>query len=109
VWKYISIDYCAIWPAGVSDFDAFLVPYTPAGNNDTLVHQGFYEAYSRVQADVTTAVQSLRSRYPTASIAVTGHSLGGALAVLCALDYSERLGFDVTMYTFGQPRVGNTV
>ena len=39
---------------------------------------------------------------------VTGHSLGGALAMLFALRLKLRRGLTVAgVYTFGQPRVGN--
>ncbi|KAI3823028.1 hypothetical protein L1987_10631 [Smallanthus sonchifolius] len=43
---------------------------------------------------------------------VTGHSLGGALATLLALELSssqlaKRGAINVTMYNFGSPRVGN--
>jgi predicted lipase len=43
---------------------------------------------------------------------VTGHSLGGALATLCAYELcnrapSKRAHYSVTMYTYGAPRVGN--
>ncbi|RVW38708.1 hypothetical protein CK203_077483 [Vitis vinifera] len=43
---------------------------------------------------------------------VTGHSLGGALATLLALELSssqlaKRGVISVTMYNFGSPRVGN--
>jgi predicted lipase len=37
----------------------------------------------------------------------TGHSLGGALATLCALEMRQRLGLRVELYTFGSPRVGS--
>ena len=37
---------------------------------------------------------------------MTGHSLGGALAVLCALDLQDIYG-NINLYTFGCPRVGN--
>lgn len=38
---------------------------------------------------------------------VTGHSLGGALAILAAADIKS-VGHKVDeVYTFGQPRVGN--
>lgn len=41
------------------------------------------------------------------AIYVTGHSLGGALALLAALEL-KRQGFNIAqVYTFGQPRVGN--
>ena len=46
---------------------------------------------------------------PTAEIFVTGHSLGGALAVLAAVDIKHNISPNtkVTLYTYGQPRVGN--
>jgi len=72
------------------------------------VHQGFYNTYLSVQSQVLELVYSNRLEHPNARINVTGHSLGGALAVHAALDIKLSLGFDVnTMYTFGQPRVGD--
>lgn len=38
---------------------------------------------------------------------ITGHSLGGALAILCAVDFQQSFGNVDLVYTFGQPRVGN--
>ena len=43
---------------------------------------------------------------------ITGHSLGGALAILCAYDVATRSScaeydLDVKVYTWGTPRVGN--
>mmetsp|Transcript_17659 Transcript_17659/g.25485 ORF Transcript_17659/g.25485 Transcript_17659/m.25485 type:complete len:144 (+) Transcript_17659:735-1166(+) len=46
------------------------------------------------------------SDYSNYSIKTTGHSLGAALALLTALDLIKA-GFEVTMYNFGQPRVGS--
>jgi triacylglycerol lipase len=44
-------------------------------------------------------------------VVVCGHSLGGALATLCASDLAGYLGAKcaVSSYTFGSPRVGNAV
>ena len=39
-------------------------------------------------------------------ILVCGHSLGGALAQLCALNLRIVTGLPITVYTFGSPRVG---
>jgi hypothetical protein len=38
---------------------------------------------------------------------VTGHSLGGAIAQLAAVELAE-LGYNVTLVTLGSPRVGDT-
>ena len=41
---------------------------------------------------------------------ITGHSLGGALAVHCAIDVlakNLKEGEDMKVYTYGQPRIGN--
>ncbi len=38
---------------------------------------------------------------------VTGHSLGGALAQLFALNIEKNLKIKSTVYTYGQPRTGN--
>lgn len=45
--------------------------------------------------------------YPYAKIVLTGHSLGGALALLAAA-YIHSIYVNVDqLYTMGQPRVGN--
>ena len=38
---------------------------------------------------------------------MTGHSLGGALAVIAAAELQSRYNSVYSLYTFGQPRVGN--
>lgn len=38
---------------------------------------------------------------------ITGHSLGGALAVLCALNLRATFGVMSEVYTYGEPRIGN--
>jgi hypothetical protein len=40
--------------------------------------------------------------YPGLPLVVNGHSLGGALAVLAAIDIVNQLGIDVTLYTYGR-------
>lgn len=68
------------------------------------VHHGFLDAYESVISDLGHYLSSIHRHRP---VFVTGHSLGGALAILAALEL-KRQGFDVRqVYTFGQPRVGN--
>lgn len=43
------------------------------------------------------------------ALTVTGHSLGASLASLASASLaSASLGMNITTYTFGQPRTGNT-
>jgi len=78
------------------------------------VHKGFHEAVSDVSMQIAAIVNRLNPKH-TLPILVTGHSLGGANAVMAAFAAQESykaipaLAFDVhAVYTFGQPRVGDT-
>lgn len=69
------------------------------------VHRGFHTALDQVWGDVLAAVT--RVELP---VWITGHSLGGALAMLAAyrMQVAESPAIQVAgVYTFGQPRVGN--
>lgn len=68
------------------------------------VHSGFLNQYSNLRDKIHQAVIQ-NYQLP---IYVTGHSLGGALAQICAVDL--RLNFNRTLIvvTIGSPRVGNS-
>lgn len=69
------------------------------------MHQGFIEAYLSVRDQIHQYIEaSDESRY-----CITGHSLGGAIATLCAVDLQYNFGHKLSIeaYTFGSPRVGN--
>ncbi len=71
------------------------------------VHQGFLEDFEAINVAVVAAVRNLLATQPTARIYITGHSLGGGIAILAGLEFS-RQGLPVeNVITFGQPRVGN--
>ena len=44
--------------------------------------------------------------YDGVQVYTTGHSLGGALATIAAVDLSRAFSREVTMYNYGSPRVG---
>ncbi|TPP41537.1 Lipase (class 3) family protein [Leishmania donovani] len=79
------------------------------------VHNGFYASYMSLRQQTRDAVLKLIRKGPTYEILATGHSLGGAMALLAAADLQERLNNlesssdlkPVPVYTFGAPRVGN--
>jgi pimeloyl-ACP methyl ester carboxylesterase len=50
---------------------------------------------------------ALVALYPTAKLAVTGHSLGGSIATLAAVDIQTKIKAVDIIYTFGSPRTGN--
>ncbi|XP_042055118.1 uncharacterized protein LOC121799731 isoform X1 [Salvia splendens] len=88
--------------------------------NEVQVHSGFLSAYDSVRTRLVTLIKQATGHrdddsvelLPAWHIYVTGHSLGGALATLLALELaSSQLAqcgaIAVTMYNFGSPRVGN--
>jgi hypothetical protein len=72
------------------------------------VHKGFLDDYNSVAVQVFVAVNQIREKYGTKRVLVTGHSLGGVLATLAAIDLKLHDSFgNVTVITFGEPRLGN--
>ncbi|KAI1866098.1 uncharacterized protein JN550_007787 [Neoarthrinium moseri] len=72
------------------------------------VHMGFLTSWQTAREDVLPTLKPLRSQYPDYPIHLVGHSLGGAVAALAALEMRVILGWEnVIVTTFGEPRVGN--
>lgn len=74
-----------------------------------LVHRGFYKSYIGIQRKIQDAVLELSVQYPTYQVVFTGHSLGGVMATLAAIDFADKpeRSDKVWVYTYGQPRIGN--
>ncbi len=69
------------------------------------VHSGFYSAFEKVEKELRALLEKTGDK----PIYLTGHSLGGALALVAsaALGGSSVLGDRIAaVYTFGAPRVG---
>lgn len=74
------------------------------------VHEGFLNAYSTIKEKVRNAVKEAREKCPNCDVIITGHSLGGALSIMCATDlYDQNLIIPskTYVYTIGSPRIGN--
>ncbi|MCJ9430625.1 lipase family protein [Kordiimonas marina] len=67
-----------------------------------LIHSGYYDQFSSVKAKIETALQD--ERVKGKQIFITGHSLGGALAIT-AVRFLPEDGIGAC-YTFGSPPVG---
>nr|XP_034602885.1 uncharacterized protein LOC117863334 isoform X5 [Setaria viridis] len=113
-WKDLRTDLMLL-PAGLN-------PERLGGDfkQEVQVHSGFLGAYdsvrNRIMALIKFAVgyqdEEDAENIPRWHVYVTGHSLGGALATLLALELSSSQMAKngvifVTMYNFGSPRVGN--
>ncbi|OSS44535.1 hypothetical protein B5807_10797 [Epicoccum nigrum] len=70
-----------------------------------LAHTGFWNSWQDASAAVLPALRLAKAQHPSYRIAVTGHSLGGAVATLAAAAMRQ-LGYPVALYSFGAPRVG---
>ncbi|KAJ3193580.1 hypothetical protein HK101_004591 [Irineochytrium annulatum] len=84
----------------------------PGAPEGAKIHYGFLNSWSLVRDDVMSHVSRLLLMYPKFDIWFTGHSLGGALATLAAVDIRQTLGvpgFRLKLLTFAQPRVGNGI
>ncbi|KAI8924484.1 Alpha/Beta hydrolase protein [Entophlyctis helioformis] len=74
-------------------------------------HKGFSVDYERTRSAIQPAIAKAAAENPTYRIAIVGHSSGGALATLAAVDlanlFGTKLASRTTVYTYGQPRTGN--
>ncbi|KAF5465816.1 hypothetical protein F2P56_015788 [Juglans regia] len=112
-WKDLRTDLMLV-PAGLN-------PERIGGDfkQEVQVHSGFLSAYDSVRTRIISLIKSAIGHIDDLSepllkwhVYVTGHSLGGALATLLALELSSSQlakcrAISVTMYNFGSPRVGN--
>ena len=92
----------------MTDFDAQQVSFANffACPNVGGTHQGFTLGLLRVWSSIVADVVKFQDKAQTLWIA--GHSLGGALAALCAAAFTFAKRMPVNgLYTYGQPRVGD--
>jgi hypothetical protein len=84
-----------------------ICPYEDAP--DVCVEKGFYKVFEYMKEDVMKELMRLSGTYGTQKVVCTGHSLGAAVATLFAYHIQQEYGakWDVSLITFGSPRIGN--
>eukprot|EP00927_Polykrikos_kofoidii_P067381 TRINITY_DN62877_c0_g1_i1.p1 TRINITY_DN62877_c0_g1~~TRINITY_DN62877_c0_g1_i1.p1 ORF type:complete len:306 (+),score=44.01 TRINITY_DN62877_c0_g1_i1:82-999(+) len=95
----------------ISDFTPLLTSWPPEWRASEWcpgcqAHMGFVDAWENVRSEVLELMRIM----DCSSVSVVGHSLGGAVATLAAIDLrvTSPGGLVVKkIYTFGSPRVGN--
>lgn len=99
----------------VADSGELVYPEIYGEPSDSVkIHCGFVTAYLSVRARIHSYVNNSSAKH----YRIVGHSLGGALAQLCAVDLQYNFALNtgvqarnniavVEAYTFGAPKVGN--
>ncbi|WP_096152841.1 MULTISPECIES: lipase family protein [Bacillus] len=88
----------------VSDAEIYQHPFQHC-KSKPFVHSGFLSVYESARDEI---LETLKSLPKEKALFITGHSLGGALAVLNAFDIgSNQLHDHFYMYNYGAPRVGD--
>ena len=72
-------------------------------HDNLYVHSGFLTVYMKMQTDLMGLLKTLSP----SSVMITGHSLGGALAMILTADILAKTDWKPIVYTFGCPRVGD--
>jgi len=72
------------------------------------VHSGFLQSWLNTRAVILPHITRLRNEFPDYHIHLVGHSLGGAVSALAGLELEVK-GFNPTVTTFGEPRIGNVM
>mmetsp|Transcript_14647 Transcript_14647/g.23869 ORF Transcript_14647/g.23869 Transcript_14647/m.23869 type:complete len:348 (+) Transcript_14647:483-1526(+) len=90
----------------ITDLDIFKIsPYTDLPQ--VQVHRGFYLSFKYFEPQILDFLQNMGT--PAPKIVVTGHSLGGAIATVCAFTLMHVHGYEIErVVTFGEPRDGDT-
>jgi len=70
------------------------------------VHMGFYQSWENTRNVIGLDIKMLVQDHPEYQLVLVGHSLGGAVAAFCGLEF-HALGYKPTITTFGEPRLGN--
>jgi triacylglycerol lipase len=92
------------FPDDIADIRFNQAPY-PYDSNAGMTHIGFTYVYESCRTAVIAAVSALPAGI---TLYITGHSLGGAVATLAALDVAVNTQFkQPIIYTFASPRVGD--
>ncbi|MGL4622102.1 MAG: lipase family protein [Chroococcidiopsis sp.] len=85
-------------------FNKLEYPWERGDTGRVVLHQGFADAYKSVRSQVHNLIQI---HGKDRQINFCGHSQGGAIALIAAVDCQYNFGIPTNLVTFGQPKVGN--
>jgi hypothetical protein len=82
----------------IADLDAIAEPVAGAGD----LHRGFWQAWQAIAIDVLAAINGQ-------PVTLVGHSLGAALALMCAIEMTSSGNSPAAVYAFEPPRVSTSL
>ena len=105
---YIVLRGTVLAQEWLEDAKVCQVPY-PYRRKTGMTHKGFTRVYRSVRLQIMKTVGELARTRGIETLYVTGHSLGGAVAMLAAVDLHANLHprIRTILYTFAQPRTGS--
>tara|TARA_B110001450_G_scaffold181_1_gene265 strand:+ start:1558 stop:2268 length:711 start_codon:yes stop_codon:yes gene_type:complete len=72
------------------------------------IHKGFFNQYMSVKPKIYKIIKQLNKNINVENVHISGHSLGGALAYVCAVDiHLATKNPNIRVLTIGSPRPGN--
>ena len=86
------------------DFYTYLDEYPTKCRSGGFIHSGFMTSYESIESEITKYLDA--KEFANMPLYITGHSLGGALAIVAAkrLKHKDNIA---ACYTFGSPKVGD--
>jgi predicted lipase len=88
----------------------FLVGAGHTEDGFTAMYESLRTGADADSASVVSALATLKFPRSVSSMTICGHSLGGAVATLLALDVAANTAFNnPSVYTYGSPRVGDSL
>lgn len=93
------------------NFNFITKSFRPNEQKNAKVHAGFLQYYKQVKPNVFDIINVFKQKHNNdIKIVITGHSLGGAAAIMCCLDLildKILTNAQINCITFGTPMLGN--
>ncbi|KAJ9070553.1 hypothetical protein DSO57_1006893 [Entomophthora muscae] len=80
------------------------------GTRGLKAHTGFSNHAAAMSRKMIPIIRPLLAKYKKYTLAVTGHSLGAAVATLASIDFKKEFDLPwsaISLITYGEPRIGN--